>query len=150
MKGFPMRWAIGAMTFTSLAAMAVSALSQPSIPKPLQVLVSASGTEPFWQVSVTRQGIEYRTPEQPTPLKFAYSAPIAAQGRPTDVVQVYRLQSRSVNGWLMIQKAGSEKCSDGMSDNQYPYSAIVMLNGKVRSGCASTLADPMTQTENGG
>jgi uncharacterized membrane protein len=91
---------------------------------------------------VTRQGIEYRTPEQPTPLKFAYSAPIAAQGRPTDVVQVYRLQSRSTDGWLMIQKAVGVQCSDGMSDNQYPYSAIVMLNGKVRSGCASTLAAP--------
>jgi uncharacterized membrane protein len=144
MKGFPMRWAIGAMTFTSLAAIAMSALSQPSIPKPPQLLVSAVGTEPFWQVSVTRQGIEYRTPEQTAPVKFAYSAPVAAQGRPTDVVQVYRLQNRSTDGWLMIQKAVGNQCSDGMSDNLYPYSAIVILNGKVRSGCASTLADPMT------
>jgi uncharacterized membrane protein len=143
MKGFPMRWAIGAMTFTGLAAISMSALSQPSTPKPPQILVSAVGTEPFWNVSVTRKGIEYRTPEQPTPLKFAYSAPIAAQGRPTDVVQVYRLQSRSHNGWLMIQQAVGVQCSDGMSDNQYPYSAIVMLNGQVRSGCASTLAAPI-------
>jgi uncharacterized membrane protein len=142
MKGFPMRWAIGAMTFTGLAAITVSALSQPSMPKPPQLLVSAVGTEPFWNVSVARKGIEYRTPEQPTPLKFAYSAPIAAQGRPTDFVQVYRLQSRSMNGWLMIQKATGDRCNDGMSDNLYPYSAIVMLNGKVRSGCASTLAAP--------
>jgi uncharacterized membrane protein len=142
MKGFPIRWAIGAMTFTGLAAITMSAMSQTPAPKPPQVLVSASGTEPFWQVSVTRQGIEYRTPEQPTPLKFAYSAPIAAQGRPTDVVQVYRLQSRSTDGWLMIQKAVGTQCGDGMSDNQYPYGAIVMLNGKVRSGCASTLAAP--------
>jgi uncharacterized membrane protein len=147
MKSFPMRWAIGAMMFTSLAAMTMSALSQPPAPKPPQVLVSASGTEPFWQVSVTRQGIEYRTPEQTPPLKFAYSAPIAAQGRPTEVVQVYRLQSRSQDGWLVIQRAGNEKCSDGMSDNQYPYSAIVMLNGKVRSGCASTLASPIVLGE---
>jgi uncharacterized membrane protein len=143
MKGFPMRWAAGAMTFTGLAAIAMSAVSQPPAPKPPQVLVNASGTEPFWQVSVTRQGIEYRTPEQPTPLKFAYSAPIAAQGRPMDVVQVYRLQSRSHDGWLMIQKAVGAQCSDGMSDNLYPYSAIVMLDGKVRSGCASTLAAPI-------
>jgi uncharacterized membrane protein len=143
MQGFPMRWAIGAMTFTSLAAIAMSAMSQPSAPKPPQVLVSASGTEPFWNVSVTRQGIEYRTPEQTAPVKFAYSAPVAAQGRPTDVVQVYRLQNRSTDGWLMIQKATGDRCNDGMSDNQYPYSAIVMLNGKVRSGCASTLAAPI-------
>jgi uncharacterized membrane protein len=147
MKSFPMRWAIGAMTFTSLAAIAMSAMSQPSIPKPPQVLVNANGTEPFWQVSVTKQGIEYRTPEQTAPVKFAYSAPVAAQGRPTDMVQVYRLHNRSTDGWLMIQKTGREKCSDGMSDNLYPYSAIVMLNGKVRSGCASTLAAPTTLGE---
>jgi uncharacterized membrane protein len=147
MKGFPMRWAIGAMTFTGLAAITMSALSQPPAPKPPQVLVSASGTEPFWQVSVTRQGIEYRTPEQTMPLKFAYSAPIAAQGRPTDVVQVYRLHNRSTDGWLMIQKAGREKCNDGMSDNRYPYSAIVMLNGKVQAGCASTFAAPVVRGE---
>jgi uncharacterized membrane protein len=116
MQGFPMRWAIGAMTFTSLAAIAMSAMSQPSIPKPPQVLVSASGTEPFWQVSVTKQGIEYRTPEQTTPLKFAYSAPIAAQGRSTDMVQVYRLRNRSTDGWLMIQKTVGDRCNDGMSD----------------------------------
>jgi uncharacterized membrane protein len=147
MKGFPMRWAIGAMTFTSLAAIAMSAMSQPSAPKPPQVLVSASGTEPFWNVSVTRQGIEYRTPDQTNPVKFAYSAPVAAQGRPTDVVQVYRLRNRSSDGWLMIQRAGSEKCNDGMSDNLYPYSAIVMLNGKVQAGCASTLAAPIVLGE---
>jgi uncharacterized membrane protein len=147
MKGFPMRWAIGAMTFTSLAAIAMSAMSQPSAPKPPQVLVNASGTEPFWQVSVTKQGIEYRTPEQTAPVKFAYSAPVAAQGRPTDVVQVYRLRNRSTDGWLMIQKTVGNQCSDGMSDNLYPYSAIVMLNGKVRSGCASTLAAPTTLGE---
>jgi uncharacterized membrane protein len=143
MKGFPMRWAIGAMTFISLAAIAMSAMSQPSIPKPPQVLVSAGGTEPFWNVSVTRQGIEYRTPDQKTPMKFAYSAPVAAQGRPTDMVQVYRLRNRSHDGWLMIQKADSEKCNEWMSDNLYPYSAIVMLNGKVQAGCASTLVAPI-------
>jgi uncharacterized membrane protein len=147
MKGFPLRWAIGAMTFTSLAAIAMSALGQPTIPKPPQVLVSASGTEPFWSVSVTRQGIEYRTPEQTSPVKFAYSAPIAAQGRPMDMVQVYRLRNRLSDGWLMIQKAGREQCNDGMSDNLYPYHAIVMLNGKVQAGCASTLAAPIVLGE---
>jgi uncharacterized membrane protein len=145
MKGLPMRWAIGAMTLTSLAAMAMSGLSQPLVPKPPQLLVSAVGTEPFWQVSVTRRGIEYRTPEQTSPLKFDYSTPIAAQGQPTEVVQVYRLHNRSHDGWLMIQRAAGDQCSDGMSDNSYPYHAIVMLNGKVQAGCASTLKAPIVQ-----
>jgi uncharacterized membrane protein len=90
------------------------------------------GTEPFWAVTVSRRGIVYTAPDT-KPQSFPYVAPIAAQGRPLDLVRVYRLQGPA-NHLLIIKK--EKACSDGMSDRQYPYSATLVLGNTVREGCA--------------
>ena len=90
------------------------------------------GTEPFWGMSISKRGIVYSTPES-RPRSFPYVAPMSAQGRPADVVRVYRLQSKP-NTLLVINKV--TVCSDGMSDKQYPYSATLILDNTVRQGCA--------------
>jgi uncharacterized membrane protein len=90
------------------------------------------GTEPFWGMSISKRGIVYSTPES-RPRSFPYVAPMSAQGRPADVVRVYRLQSKP-NTLLVINKVAI--CSDGMSDKQYPYSATLILDNTVRQGCA--------------
>lgn len=91
-----------------------------------------SGTEPFWGVTVSRRGIVYTTPDA-KPRTFPFVAPIAAQGRPIDLVRVYRLQGQP-NQMLIIKKVTA--CSDGMSDRQYPYSATLILGNTVQEGCA--------------
>lgn len=91
------------------------------------------GTEPFWNVTVSKKGIVYSSPEIKK-LTFPYSAPIPAQGRPLDVVRVYRLRSKD-NSMLIIKKVSA--CSDGMSDNKYPYSATLILGDRVLDGCAN-------------
>lgn len=93
----------------------------------------ASGTEPFWSITVNRNGIIYSSPEQ-SKRTYPYVSPIAAQGRPIDVVRVYRLNGRP-NGTLIIKKANF--CSDGMSDKDYPYAATLILGNQVLEGCAS-------------
>ncbi|MFM2064344.1 MAG: hypothetical protein RLZZ507_4015 [Cyanobacteriota bacterium] len=92
----------------------------------------ARGTEPFWSLTVSKRGIVYSSPEikQQT---FPYAAPLKADGRPTDVVRVYRFRGRE-NNMLILKKVSS--CSDGMSDRNYPYSAILMLGNRVLEGCA--------------
>ena len=93
---------------------------------------TANGTEPFWSVTVNRNGIVYSSPET-SKRTYPYVAPIKAEGRPIDVVRVYRLNGQP-NGTLIIKKVDS--CSDGMSDNVYPYEATLILGNRVMEGCA--------------
>ncbi|MBD2300420.1 hypothetical protein H6G80_06135 [Nostoc sp. FACHB-87] len=90
----------------------------------------ALGTEPFWSVTVSKNGIVYSSPEVKKQT-FPYVKPLAAQARPADLVRVYRLRG---NNTLILQKVSA--CSDGMSDKNYPYSAVLILGNKVLEGCA--------------
>lgn len=90
------------------------------------------GTEPFWNVTVSKSGIVYSSPNAKKQT-FPYVTPIKAAGRTADIVRVYRLQGKP-NSMLIIKKEST--CSDGMSDKQYPYSATLILNNTVLEGCA--------------
>jgi uncharacterized membrane protein len=90
------------------------------------------GNEPFWSVTVSRRGIVYSTPEI-RGRRYPYLAPATAQGRPPDVVRVYRLNGQP-SGILVIKKA--DACSDTMSDKVYPYNATLILGNRVLEGCA--------------
>ncbi|WP_445633504.1 hypothetical protein NSTC745_05169 [Nostoc sp. DSM 114161] len=92
----------------------------------------ARGTEPFWSVIVTKKGIVYSSPDVQKQT-FSYVPPLKAEARPADLVRVYRLQGKG-NNVLILKKIDS--CSDGMSDREYPYSAIFILGNKVLEGCA--------------
>jgi uncharacterized membrane protein len=90
------------------------------------------GTEPFWNVTVSKSGIVYSSPDIKKQ-RFPYVTPLKASGRPADLVRVYQLRGRA-NSMLIIKKVTS--CSDGMSDKQYPYSATLILGNTVLEGCA--------------
>jgi uncharacterized membrane protein len=90
------------------------------------------GTEPFWNVTVSKSGIVYSSPNAKKQT-FPYVTPIKAAGRTADIVRVYRLQGKP-NSMLIIKKEST--CSDGMSDKQYPYSVTLILNNTVLEGCA--------------
>lgn len=92
----------------------------------------ARGTEPFWSVTVSKKGIVYSSPDTKQQT-FSYVAPLKAEARRADLVRVYRLQGKR-NNILIIKKV--DACSDGMSDKEYPYSAIFILGNKVLEGCA--------------
>ncbi|MFB2834605.1 COG3650 family protein [Floridanema evergladense] len=94
---------------------------------------TAIGTEPFWNITINRNGIVYSSPDASKRI-YPYVAPIAAQARSVDFVRVYRLNGQP-NGTLIIKKVKS--CSDGMSDKAYPYEAILILGNQVMEGCAS-------------
>lgn len=93
---------------------------------------TAAGTEPFWGINVSNKGIVYSEAGS-AKLTFPYIAPMKAQGRSLDVLRVYRLRSKD-NSILIIKK--DTACSDGMSDNKYPYSATLILGDRVLEGCA--------------
>ncbi|BAY07531.1 COG3650 family protein [Calothrix sp. NIES-2098] len=92
----------------------------------------ARGTEPFWSVTVSKRGIVYSSPDAPKQT-FPYVTPLKAEGRPANLVRVYRLKGRASN-ILIIKQV--DTCSDGMSDKNYSYSATLILGNRVLDGCA--------------
>jgi putative lipoprotein len=119
----------------------VANASQPvPVSKPT-IKLQAGGTEPFWGMTVKTQGIEFQRAGEAI-VKFPYTKPLAAVGRPADVVQVYRLKNKSSSGVLVVNRSA---CSDGMSDNQHPFTVTLMLNNQVFSGCASSPSHPVIQ-----
>jgi uncharacterized membrane protein len=93
----------------------------------------AFGTEPFWSVKVSHTGIVYYSFDRGEKQTFPYVIPLSADGRLPDTVRVYKLQNNS-NTMLIIRKV--DACSDGMSDNLYPYSALFIQRDMVLEGCA--------------
>ena len=72
---------------------------------------TAVGTEPFWSMTISRNGIVYSTPDAKN-RKYPYTAPKAASNRPLDLLRVYKLTGKT-SGFLVIKKGN---CSDGMSE----------------------------------
>jgi uncharacterized membrane protein len=97
------------------------------------------GTEPFWSVEVSPSGIVYNSLAEPDQKQtFPYVTPLSADGRLPDTVRVYRLGEQN-NTLLIIRKV--DNCSDGMSDNLYPYSGLFIQGDMVLEGCADKLAN---------
>ena len=93
------------------------------------------GDEPFWNINISQKGIVYSwLGDGIKKQTFPYVNPQAADGRPLDMIRVYRLRGRADN-LLIIQKANGF-CSDTMSDKKYPYIATLILGKTVRTGCA--------------
>ena len=92
----------------------------------------AQGTEPFWNVAVSKRGIVYTSPDTKKQT-FPYVAPMKAAARPEDLVRVYRLKGKP-EGMLLIKQVSA--CSNGMSEKNFPYSAVLVLGNTVLEGCA--------------
>jgi uncharacterized membrane protein len=115
---------VGVTSLVSMTAVAKTASTRPA--ESFRVV----GTEPFWNMTIDKNGIVYKTPDSKG-RSFPYVAPLAAQGREAEYVRVYRLQG---NNMLVLKRVNN--CSDTMSDKIYPYSATLVLGNTVREGCA--------------
>ena len=89
--------------------------------------VQFTGTEPFWGGKVSGASLTYSTPETPD----------------GTAIPVERFAGRGGVSWSgtwqgkPFHLAVSEgKCSDGMSDRTYPFTATLEVVGEQRQGCA--------------
>ena len=97
-------------------------------------LYRISGTEPFWSLIVAKPQIIFTSMEGDT-LKFNYQEPRQAAARPEGFLQVYELGEQQQ---LILRQANQCPCSDGMSDREYPYQAVLILKDRVMEGCGRT------------
>lgn len=96
----------------------------------------ALGNEPFWSLDIIPQErrIILKDVGQEKALEFFY-APAANTGG------IYRYEATNPAKDKLVVIIREEKCSDGMSDRQYNYSAEVTINGKIYKGCAIKKGD---------
>lgn len=86
-----------------------------AVPRPL----SCFGTEPFWNVGLFARGAEYNSPETGAVPMTVTSEAVAPQG------YIVRMEEGpTLNRTLIVTR---ERCSDGMSDREYGFSASMFL-----------------------
>ncbi|MES3016452.1 MAG: hypothetical protein V4721_01680 [Bacteroidota bacterium] len=96
----------------------------------------ALGNEPFWSVDIIPQErrIVFKDAGLEKATEFIY-APAKVSG------DVHRYEATSAGNKKIVVVIRKEKCSDGMSDREYNYSAQVTVNGTVYKGCAIKKGD---------
>lgn len=103
----------------------------PSEPAPSQAQIDyrsdmrLTGNEPFWGVAITASQLKLMRPDHPDM--------VVANTGPTINGDVAVWNARGLTVRLEPQAA----CSDGMSNNVYPYKATVTVGGETLSGCAA-------------
>ena len=84
-----------------------------------------TGTEPFWGVHITSAQIKLMRPDYPDM--------VVTNAGPTINGDVAVWNARE----LTIRLEPQADCSDGMSNNVYPYRATVTVGGETLRGCAA-------------
>jgi uncharacterized membrane protein len=94
------------------------------------------GNEPFWSLDIIpeEQRIVLKEAGRESALEFSYTPANIGGG-------VYRYEATNPAKDKLVVVIREEKCSDGMSDRQYNYSAEITVNGRVLKGCAIKKGD---------
>ncbi len=90
------------------------------------------GTEPFWSLQIEKSGIVFHHMDE-EPMTYPYRPP--QKQAKSQVYETFEGDSKL----KIILTEG--KCSDGMSDDEYPYMVQVERDGQIYKGCAH----PMVQ-----
>jgi len=99
------------------------------------VMTVARGNEPFWSVEVRTDRVLFTRPGADSAV-YPYAPPdFDADGR-----AVYRAKRYGADPLLMLVIARGD-CSDGMSDQRYPGSAVLTRGDSTWRGCATAVPD---------
>lgn len=91
--------------------------------------IRATGTEPFWSVDIRKGELTYTTPENLA--DGGVKAPVSRADGAESV-----LFTATVDGQVLQILVTPGTCSDGMSDNSYPWSVERTLGDQTVLGCA--------------
>lgn len=92
-------------------------------------VISLSGTEPFWGITIDDDVATYRNPENPEGSVFEVSRFAGNNGLGF---------SGKLDGSEVTITVTPGECSDGMSDRTYPFTATVKLGEDNLAGCGYT------------
>ncbi len=91
--------------------------------------LSCVGTEPFWnvQIDVEKSEMTYVDPVVAKAITYKLEAPQQAHGMQDDNVIVYT--SDSLTTTVLSSNIAGSTCTDGMSDENYEFHAVVRSKG---------------------
>jgi uncharacterized membrane protein len=101
-------------------------------------VISMIGTEPFWGIKIEGDYATYSTPENIAGTAFAVSRFAGNSGLGFN---------GKLDGEAVTITVTPGKCSDGMSDRNFPFTATVKLGESTLGGCGYTSAQPFTGDE---
>lgn len=126
--------------FTPLALLALTGLAAGACrrERPEAVVQTvARGTEPFWALEVRSDRVQFSRMGIDSTV-YPYAPPVFdAEGR-----AVYRTKRFSADPLLTLVIERGD-CSDGMSDQRYPGSAILTRGDSTWRGCATIVPDTL-------
>lgn len=92
----------------------------------------AIGTEPFWGLMIDGSGLRFTTPDDTTGIRFP---PLASSFAGDTLHWVGETERAAIEARIW-----PSRCSDGMSDKVWKYTAAVRIDGTVYRGCAEPSA----------
>jgi heat shock protein HslJ len=110
------------MRIATIAAASLIALTALPAAAQAQSSYRATGTEPFWSLSIDARTMRFEAPGRPT---VAVATPKVIHGFAGEMWQTRRINVNSIH----------QPCSDGMSDRRYPDSVTVTVDGRTFKGC---------------
>jgi len=94
-----------------------------------------SGTKPNWSLNMNDREFRYHAPESKD-IDMKAVKPKHAEGMKVGFLRVYETQIRNrYKPVTIIVKDNPEGCTNGTSDENHGYDAVVILPNKVLSGC---------------
>ncbi len=97
----------------------------------LPAYLDCAGTEPFWSIALIPGQARADLMSAERRRFFKLTRASTAMGRP----DIWHIRSSNRPGEMTLI-VRHETCSDGMSDNRYPYSAIALISGQdMIAGC---------------
>jgi uncharacterized membrane protein len=98
-------------------------------------VISLTGTEPFWSITIEDGQASYADPEHPEARSFAVARFAGNNGLGF---------SGDWDGVPVTISITPGECSDGMSDRTFPYVATIALGEETLRGCGYTDRQPFT------
>ncbi|MGL5081562.1 MAG: COG3650 family protein [Microcoleaceae cyanobacterium] len=99
-----------------------------------QSVKQCSGTEPFWSLTLDNSQIKFERAGGSI-WSIPKTTANSAQGKPADYLALYQGKVREQSGRFLNVIIEQGNCSDGMSDNTYPYNVYVLSGRELYRGC---------------
>jgi uncharacterized membrane protein len=93
------------------------------------------GTEPFWSLTLDGKTIKFENLGTESSLSINQPNPKSAHGRSAEYLAMYQGRTLETPTRFLNVIVRSESCSDGMSDDTYPYSVLVLSGNDLFDGC---------------
>jgi len=95
------------------------------------------GTEPFWGITIDRTSVQYKSADGATRTIETRGAQ-SAIGTTASFAALYQGKVKEESGRFLnviITQAGAGGCSDGMSDESFPFNVSVLSGNELLIGC---------------